>query len=414
MTVRNMTILAAAVALCTAPAAYSQTCPIETDVTGASIRILSNDFPALHAVNERAQACAGSGNEVSINATAEHKNIQVAALTANPAEYSVAVVANGSLVPLLADGLVRPLDDLADKFNVPQRQRITINGKTMAIAFMANSQHLFYRADLLEKAGIEPPETYEQVLAAAKAIEEQGIMEHPLALNTGVGWHLGEEFVNMHLGMGGDFFAPGSAEPAINNETGVKTLEMLKSLTEYSNPDFLTFDGNTTNGLWSAGQLALMVHWGSRADQITGGQTPDDIGQNTVLSGMPTVADGDKAAATLWWDGFSIATNVSDKDAEASFVAMLNAIQPEILDSHTDKAVWIIEGYEPGPAAVGVQETMATGATPYPMTPYMGILHGVLGEELTDYLQGSESAEDALDDIEQSYIAAAREQGFLQ
>jgi ABC-type glycerol-3-phosphate transport system substrate-binding protein len=40
----------------------------------------------------------------------------------------------------------------------------------MAVAFMANAQHLTYRSDLLEQAGVEPPQSYEDVLAAAEAI----------------------------------------------------------------------------------------------------------------------------------------------------------------------------------------------------------------------------------------------------
>ena len=393
------------------PAAAQMSCPVE----GASIRILSNDFPALHAVNQRARECAGEGTEVEVNQTAEHKNIQVPALTANPAEYTVAVVANGSLVPLLNDGLIRPLDDLVEKYgqDLNPRQLVTLNGKVWAIAFMANAQHLFYREDVLAEAGVEPPKTYEEVLEAAKTIEEQGIMRDPLALNTGAGWHLGEEFVNMYFGMGGEFFEPGTAKPALNNETGVAALQMIKDLVEYSSPDFLTFDGNTTNGLWSAGKLALMIHWGSRAGQIIGEQTPAEIGEATVLAGMPTVGGNEGAAATLWWDGFTIAQNISDEDAEASFVAMVHAIQPPILEENSDKAVWLIDGYEPGREAVGVTETMATGAKPYPMVPYMNILHGIIGNELADFLQGSESAEAALADIEASYTAAAREQGYI-
>jgi hypothetical protein len=43
----------------------------------------------------------------------------------------------------------------------------------------------------------------------------------------------------------------------------------------------------------------------------------------------------------------------------------------------------------------------------------MGILHGAIGENLSEFLQGTESAEQALSDIEDAYIAAAQEQGFL-
>ena len=82
-------------------------------VQGAgSIRILSNDFEALRVVNNAAADCATDSVKVTSNATKEHKNIQGPALTANPAEYTVAVVANNSIVPLLNDGLIRPLDEL--------------------------------------------------------------------------------------------------------------------------------------------------------------------------------------------------------------------------------------------------------------------------------------------------------------
>ena len=40
--------------------------------------------------------------------------------------------------------------------------------------------------------------------------------------------------------------------------------------------------------------------------------------------------------------------------------------------------------------------------------------HTALGAEITDFLQGSESAEQALADVEAAYTAAAKEQGFLK
>ncbi|MEM6371254.1 MAG: extracellular solute-binding protein [Pseudomonadota bacterium] len=325
------------------------------------------------------------------------------------------MVANGSIVPLLNEGLIRPLDDLIAEHgsSLQPTQLIKVNGQTMAVAFMANSQHLFYRKDILEKAGLTPPTTYEEVLAAAKAIEDQGIMQDPLTLNTAVGWHLGEEFVNMYNGFGGEFFKAGTAEPSINNETGVATLEMLKSLVAYSNPDYLTFDGNTTNALWSSGEAALAIQWGSRADQMMDGQSIDVVKENTVVAGMPTVAGGATPASTLWWDGFSIAANISDEEAEASFIAMVNGIQPALLEEHADKAIWLLNGYTPGPAAIGVIENAKRGTPAYPMLPYMGLLHGVLGNELGDFLQGRETAEQALADVEASYLQQAKEQGFV-
>lgn len=387
----------------------------ECGIERGSVRILSNDFPALQAVAAAAEECAGGAVTVTKNQNKDFKDLQVAALKANPAVYSTVMLANSTLVPLLNEGLVRPLDDYVAKYgaDLTRNQLVTIDGKVMAVAFMANAQHLFYRADILEKAGVQPPKTYEEVLAAAKAIREKGLMEHPITGTYQSGWNLAQEFVNMYLGHGGTFFKEGSAEPAIANEKGVAALTLLKELTGYMNPDFLTLDSNGAQGEWEAGKAALMVLWGSRAGAVLDdkGSTPDIVA-GTRLAGAPTVAGGTVPATTLWWDGFTIAANASDEDAEASFRAMVHGTSPDMMAAHKDAAVWLIKGYEPGPTAIGVSGSLA--AQPYPMLPYMGLLHTALGAELNDFFLGKESAEQALADAEAAYRTAATEAGFLK
>jgi len=218
-------------------------------LAGGHVSVLANDFPALRAVVSSAEECAGNGVTMSKIQSNEHNSLQVPGLTANPAEYSVVLLANSSLVPLMGKGLVRPLDDLVAKHgaSLQKHQLVTVDGKIMAIAFMANAQHLFYRTDILAKVGLDAPTSYEEVLAAAKAIKGAGLMEHPFAFNTAPGWNLGEEFVNMYMGTGADFFKPGTAEVRINNEHGIATLNMMKALTEYSNADLLTYNSDASH-----------------------------------------------------------------------------------------------------------------------------------------------------------------------
>lgn len=84
-----------------------------------------------------------------------------------------------------------------------------------------------------------------------------------------------------------------------------------------------------------------------------------------------------------------------------------------MMKANSEKAVWLIEGYQPNDAAKGVIDSVQNKARPYPMLPYMGSLHSALGSELSDFLQGKESAEQALKDAEAAYTASAKEQGFL-
>lgn len=385
-------------------------------ISSGNVSILGNEFAAIQAVAEGAKQCAGDGVTVESNLNKDYRELQVAALTANPAQYTAVTTTNAAIVPLLGDDLIRPLDDLIAKHgqNLSKNQMITVDGKVMAVAFMANAQHLFVRKDVLEAAGVDVPTTYEEVIAAGKAIKDAGLMEHPFATTSKTGWNLGEEFVNMYLGFGGEFFKPGTAEPNINNEAGIAALNTLKSLTELSNPDYLTFDSNAVQASWEAGEIAMAHLWGSRGTGLLDNEgSTEEIVSNTLLLSSPTVGGGDIPASTLWWDGFAIASNISDEDAEASFLAMLNGISPAVVKANNDAAVWLVEGYEPSPASAGVFATAAGKTKPYPMIPFMGLMHTALGAELTEFLQGSESAEQALADTEAAYISAAKEKGFL-
>ncbi len=386
-------------------------------ITQGSVRILSNDFLALQLVSAAAATCASDTVEVTSNQTAEHKNIQVAALSTEPAAYTVAVVANGSLVPLLNDGLVRPLDDLVAKYGqqLQPNQLIKIDGQIMAIAFMANSQHLMYRKSILEAAGIAPPTTYEEVIAAAVVLKEKGEIASPLVANFKPGWDLGEEFINMYMGYGGEFFEPGTASLAIGGEQGLAALATMKAMADTMAPEYMTYDTNSLGPVWEAGGAAMQNMWGSRASALidTAGPSPD-VAADTVLAAAPTVGGGTIPATTLWWDGFAIAKNITDEDAEASFQAMMVGISPEMAAANPTAAAWLIAGYEPTPAAVGVFATVQAGAKPYPMVPYMGLLHTALGDNLAEFMQGQESAEQALADVTTAYNTAAKEAGFLQ
>ena len=386
---------------------------------GQSIRILGSDFPAIQAISGAAKAnCEAGAAELTVSLKDNTRDIMNQALTPNPAEYTSVIVANSTLTQLMNDDLVRPLNDLVAKYGkgLSPSQLITVDGKVMAVAFMANSQHMFTRTDILRQAGVNGiPATVEDMVAAAQKIRAAGIMEHPIVMNMKVGWNVGEVFNLFFFAHGGELFKPGTAEPNVNSPAGVAALNSIKSLLEYTHPDHLTHASNETQALWESGQAAMGIMWGSR-----GGAVLDDEGStaavtsNTVLSSAPTVAGGSIPAATLWWDGVTIAKNVSDAEAEATFAALMTAFSRDMVEANNDAAIWLIDGFKPGAAAAGVSATAQGGAKPYPMIPYVGLMHNALGAELVDFYKGDESAADALAGVEAAYTTAAKEAGFLK
>lgn len=341
---------------------------------------------------------------------------QPEAFAARPALYQIGGVANETLVPLINAGTIRPLDDLVEKYgqHLKPNQLIRIDGRIMAIAMMVNTQHLMYRKDIFDQAGIAVPTTYDEVLAAAGQIRAAGLVQYPLGGTFKAGWNLAQEFVNMDYGMGGKLIND-DGTPAVNDEAGIRALEMLKALSAYMNPEYLTSDSTTVQQEFQQGRIAMANLWASR------GGAMDDPAESTVVgkiegAAAPLAMAGGAPATTLWWDGFVIAANISDDEAEAAFRVALEGIDTEMVTAHNDDAVWLIDGFAPGRLAQGAIATATSQPVPpsYPSTTAMGLMHSALGDNLPAFFTGEKSAADTLAAVEAAYITAAKEAGVLK
>ena len=373
------------------------------------IKLLSAGFAAWKAASGAMAEC---GNfEAELDQEFRHK--QPAAFEANPALYQIGGVSNGTLVPLMNQGTIRPLDDLVAKHGQHLRpnQLIRIDGQTMAVAMMVNTQHLMYRGDILDDLGIAVPTTYDEVLAAAETIRQAGVVEYPLGGTLKTGWNIAQEFVNMHLGMGGAFI-DSENHPTINNEMGLAALEMMKRLTAYMDPEYLVSDSTYVQQQFQQGKIAIANLWASRAGAM------DEEGESQVvglvrMASAPAAIAGSRAASTLWWDGVVLAKNMSDEVAEAAFRVAMEGLDREMVEANNDIAVWLIDGFEATPISQGAIETANNGAVPYPASSAMGLMHTALGNGLSDYLTGAKDAATTLADIENAYLTAAKEQGLI-
>ena len=404
--IARRTLLATAAAAALAGGA-SADCAFDNPV---DIKMLSAGFEAWKAVAAAAEECGNFQAELD----QEFRTKQPAAFAADPALYHVGGVANGTLVPLLNEGTIRPLDDLVAEYgqNLTENQLIRIDGRIMAIAMMVNAQHLMYRRDVFEDLGLEPPQTYSDMLGAAEAIREAGLMEHPIGATMATGWNLGQDFVNMFLAHGGTFFADDNT-PMVKSEAGVAALETMEALTDYMDPEFLVSDSTYVQKQFQQGEIAMANLWASRAGAMNDPAESDVVGK-VAFAGAPAAEENGSAATTMWWDGFVIARNIPDDEAEAAFRVMMEALDEEMVSGANDAAVWLVPGYEVTDLAQGVIESLQAGAPPYPASAQMGMMHTALGNNVADYLTGAKDAEATLAAIEQEYLTAAGEAGLVQ
>ena len=371
------------------------------------LKSLTAGFEAWKVVTDAMAECGNFEAELD----QEFRQKQPAAFAANPSQYAIGGVANATLVPLLNDGSVRTLDDLAAKHGarLPDSQLIRRDGKIVAVAMMINAQHLMYRRDIFSDLGISPPENYDALLAAAKKIRDAGVVDYPLGGTFKAGWNLAEEFVNMHLGFGGKFFNADKT-PAVNGAAGVKTLEMLKALTEYMDPEYLVSDSTYVQQQLQQGKVAMANLWASRAGAMNDEAESQVVGK-IGFAAAPAATPGGKPATTLWWDGMVVAKNISDAEADAAFRLMMHGVSSASLEKGRDAAIWL--AFPDSAIGKGAVDSQKGGAPAYPASTEMGLMHTALGNNIADFLTGKESAQQTLADIEDAYATAAREAGVL-
>ncbi len=401
------TILAAAlVSTALAGPAYAA-CAFRNDVP---IKSLTAAFDAWKAVTAAMAEC---GN-VQAELDQEFRRKQPDAFAANPALYQLGGVANGTLTPLLNAGTIRPLDDLVAKYgqNLTPNQLIRIDGRIMAVAMMVNAQHFMYRSDILQELGIQPPKTYDEVLAAAERIRASGKMQHPLGGTFKAGWDLAQEFNNMFLGFGGSFTNANNT-PAVNGPAGVRALEMLKRLSTYMDPEYLAADSTAVQRSFQQGRIAMANLWASRAGALDNPAESQVVGK-VAMAAAPIAMAGGKPATTLWWDGFVVARNIPDAQADAAFRVAMEGIDEEMVRANNAAAVWLIKGYQPNRLAEGAIQSAMGGAPNYPSTTVMGLMHAAIGEKIADFMTGRRDATQTLADIEASYLVKAREAGLVR
>ena len=380
------------------------------------ISVLSNAFPILDNIRSEVEACQDNSFKVVWKSTKDNKPIGQKAYEANPSPFDVAIGSNGTLAPLLAKGLVRPLDDLVakyqDAYNIEDGMLIRVNGTIYAVAFQANAQHFMYRKDLFKKHGIAVPTTYDEVLAAAEKLKSDPTIEYPFGAAFKAGWNLGQEFNNIFLGFGGQFFKPGTNEPAFNSPAGINTLNLMKKLQAYMSPNALTLDTGAVSNQLRQGKIAMAFLWGSRAKSMDDPTASTQVGK-IGFAAAPTAINGGNAATTTWWDGVYLPANSKGKDDQA-FKAIMHGISDASVAKYNDVGTWLRSSYKPNQYAMGVIESFYAGAPSQPMNPaHSGIIHGIMGKQAGEVLSGQKTPEQALNDAEAEYIATAKEKGYL-
>lgn len=122
---------------------------------------------------------------------------------------------------------------------------------------------LYYREDLLKAAGLEPPETFEDLLKISQTLQKEN------KVNWGYVWQghqyegLVAMFVEILKGFGGFWVNPDTFEVGLDRPETIKAIEFLRSTVGegVSPPGVTTYQEEDTRRFFQNGQVAFLRSW---------------------------------------------------------------------------------------------------------------------------------------------------------
>ena len=140
------------------------------------------------------------------------------------------------------------------------------SGPLYALPYVGNSQLFFYRKDLFEKYSLKAPETWNDVLAAAKTIHEKettganGDRIHGYVMRAAQGNAAVADFMPIFWAFGGEMFGP-DGKPAVNSPEGIAALEFMIELGKYSPAGYASFNADEVGAHLLQGTAAMSINW---------------------------------------------------------------------------------------------------------------------------------------------------------
>ncbi len=290
-----------------------------------------------------------------------------------------------------------------------------INGEQWAVPYMAATGLMTYRKDILEEAGVEVPETWEDMLSVAAKIHTDETAAIAMRAVPGQGFNM-FIFPMVMRAYGGKFFedyTAGNLTPAINSPETLEALNVyMKLLNEYGPQGAGNFNFAEVNAAAQNGQITFALEGTGVVAQIvdpekskfadkTGIALPPGgpAGRSPAIAvhglGIPASAKNPDLSAKFieWAVSTETMTKIALSESFSNFTTGPVAENPEVIDKYS----------KVHPDFLTMQADALNLAIGHyrPLLPDWPALGQAIGENINAALNGLVSPEEALEGAEQ-------------
>ncbi len=248
-----------------------------------------------------------------------------------------AFVGGGYFTPLapyikkLPKGYGYPIDyaqgelDYLSNYNIKKQ---TFGGNTPYLipGLYAGPIILFYRKDLLKKAGLAVPTNFNNYLAAAKKLNSNGMAGNTMIAKSGDVSMFLVDWYSRFAGMGGVLMSGSPQQknftPRLTSPAAVAALQHMVDCVKASTPGVLSYDFTLSTNAFSAGKTAMMLMWSTIAGPVYNPKT-SKVAKLVGVSTTPGSTSALQGRIVRGGWGMGIPKNAVNKDGAWTILTYL-------------------------------------------------------------------------------------------
>jgi multiple sugar transport system substrate-binding protein len=249
---------------------------------------------------------------------------------------------------------------------------------------------LYYRKDLLEEAGLQPPETFDDLIQASKTLQENDKVPWGYVWQGRQYEGVVAMFVEVQRGYGGFWVNPDTNEVGLDQPETIEAINFLRRTIQegISPPGVTTYIEEDTRRFFQGGQAAFLRSW----PYVWALANEDDSALKGKVGIVPMVhAPGQESGACLGGWGMGIAKSTRHPEEAWKAVQFFTSYEPQ-------QAFILETGYTPSLKQLFTEPAIAKEYTHLPAMVDV-IDSAVLRPPIAQYAQAS--------DILQRYLSAA-------
>jgi multiple sugar transport system substrate-binding protein len=277
-------------------------------------------------------------------------------------------------------------------------------GALYALPYVGNSQLFFYRKDLFEKHNLKEPATWDDVLTAARTIDERerngapgGGRLYGYVMRAARGNSAVTDFMPIFWSFGAEMF-DADGRPAVNTAEGIAALQLMLELGKYTPSGYASFNASEVSAHLLQGTAAMSINWPAWISAFSDPNKSKVTGKMS-FGVMPGARESGRAEIGNWL----IAIPKGSRNAQAAFDFLLWATAAEQMKKSalagnppTRRSVFndpeLLAKFPAYPAQLKSLET----SKPRPRTPLWNEIENVFGIFISRANGGELTAEEAM------------------